>query len=279
MAERLLGKPAAEDLYRRTKRKAEAFRENTGFSPKAAIVRVGAKPEDLSYEKGIRRHAEEAGVVLETHELPISASEEKIIDTIHSLNDDEKVTGILLFLPLPHGINEQRVVNEIAPKKDLDGATDASKLHVYTGRGSGFAPCTPEAVLVICDYYGLSLEGKHAVVIGRSLVVGKPLSMLLLKRNATVTICHSRTKNLSDLTKSADIVISAAGKIGMVTKDMVRAGQTVIDVGINFDDLGKMKGDVLYDEVSEIADAVTPVPGGVGAVTTAVLLSHAVPPV
>ncbi|MEE3420007.1 MAG: bifunctional 5,10-methylenetetrahydrofolate dehydrogenase/5,10-methenyltetrahydrofolate cyclohydrolase [Lachnospiraceae bacterium] len=279
MAERLAGKAAADHLYHKTRERAETFSKENGFSPCLAIVRVGSKPEDLAYERGVRRHAEDAGVALTTRELPEDVTEDGVIDVIHELNSDERVTGILLFLPLPQGMNQKKVVEEIAPDKDVDGATDASRLFTYTGAGAGFAPCTPEAVLVICDEYGISLEGKHVVVIGRSLVVGKPLSMLLLKRNATVTVCHSRTRNLASITKSADILVSAAGRIGMVTGNMVRPGQTVIDVGINFDQDGKMKGDVLFDDVSEIVDAVTPVPGGVGAVTTAVLLSHAVPAV
>ena len=277
MSERLAGKPVAQDLYRKTRARSEQYTSVTGFVPKAAVIRVGEKAEDLSYEKGIRRHAEEAGVVLETHALAEDAGEAEIIACIHRLNEDREVTGILLFLPLPAGIDQQKVVNEISPAKDLDGATDASKLHVYTGQGVGFAPCTPEAVLVLLDFYGIRLEGAHAVIIGRSMVVGKPLSMLLLKRNATVTVCHSRTRDLKKLTRGADILISAAGKIGMVTPEMVCEEQTVIDVGINFDDHGKMKGDVLYDDVVNAVRAVTPVPGGVGAVTTAVLLSHAVP--
>lgn len=275
MSRILSGKETAASIMAKNLALSGTFQETYKRKPKIAIVRVGSKPNDLSYERGVRKNAQKAEIDVEVHELPEKIEEDDVIGEICSLNEEESVDGILLFLPLPKHLNEQKIVNSIAPEKDLDGVTDASRLGVYTGNETGFPPCTAQAVMEILDHYEIPVAGKRAVVIGRSLVIGKPVSMMLLKRNATVTICHSKTKDLEAVTREADILVSAAGRIGMVTKNHVREGQTVIDVGINFDDSGKMKGDVLFDEVSPVASDVTPVPGGVGSVTTAVLLSHA----
>ncbi len=275
MSVRLTGKEVAQAIFDRTRSIAEKQRAE-GHAPKLAVLRVGEKKSDLSYEAGIRKNAEKAAVDVETHVLPLEVTQEDLISKIHELNTDDTVSGILLFLPLPKGLNEELIVNEIAPHKDMDGATDASKLGVYTNSGVGYPPCTAQAVMEILHYYNIPISGKRAVVVGRSLVVGKPLSQMLLKENATVTVCHSRSEKMEDVTKEADILISATGHIGTLNKDHVREGQNVIDVGINFGEDGKMTGDVLYNEVSEIAAGITPVPGGVGAVTTAVLLSHTV---
>lgn len=275
MSRILSGKETAASIMKKNLALSGAFQETYKRRPKIAIVRVGQKPNDLAYERGVRKNAQKAEIDVEVHELSEEIEEEAVIHEICSLNDDQGVDGILLFLPLPKHLNEQKIVNSIAPKKDLDGVTDASRLGVYTGNGTGFPPCTAQAVMEILDHYQIPVAGKRAVVIGRSLVIGKPVSMMLLKRNATVTICHSKTQDLEAVAREADILVSAAGKIGMVTKSHVREGQTVIDVGINFDDSGKMKGDVLFDEVSPVVSDLTPVPGGVGSVTTAVLLSHA----
>lgn len=275
MSRMLSGKETAVSIMAKYLVLSGTFQETYKRKPKIAIVRVGSKPNDLAYERGVRKNAQKAEIDVEVHELPEKIEEDDVIREIRSLNEKESVDGILLFLPLPKHLNEQKIVNSIAPEKDLDGVTDASRLGVYTGNGTGFPPCTAQAVMEILDHYEIPVAGKHAVVIGRSLVIGKPVSMMLLKRNATVTICHSKTKDLEAVTREADILVSAAGRIGMVTKNHVREGQTVIDVGINFDDSGKMKGDVLFDEVSPVVSDLTPVPGGVGSVTTAVLLSHA----
>lgn len=255
---------------------SEQFERSYGRKPAIAVVRVGTRADDLAYERGIKKQAEKAGMSVFVHELPVNADEDGLISVITKLNKDKLTDGILLFLPLPKHLDERKIVNSIAPEKDLDGMTDASRLGVYAGTGTGFPPCTAQAVMEILDHYQIPMEGKRAVIIGRSLVIGKPLSMMLLKRNATVTVCHSKTEHPEELAKEADILVSAAGRIGMVTKDYVKAGQTVIDVGINFNEAGKMTGDVLFDEVSPIVENITPVPGGVGSVTTAVLLSHAV---
>jgi methylenetetrahydrofolate dehydrogenase (NADP+)/methenyltetrahydrofolate cyclohydrolase len=274
MSELLKGKPVADAILARTREGAAAFYEKKGRSPKAAIIRVGARPDDLAYERGIKNRAAQADVEIDVEELAEDVSREELLRTIKRRNEDAAIDGILLFLPLPDHLDEQEAVNAISPQKDLDGVSDASKLGVYTDSGIGNPPCTAQAVMEILAYYKVPLSGKKAVVIGRSQVVGKPLAMLLLKQNATVTICHSKTHDLSQETRQADILISAAGRIGMVTGTDVREGQTVIDVGINFDSAGKMKGDVLYEEVADKVACLTPVPGGVGSVTTAVLLSH-----
>lgn len=274
MSELLKGKPVADAILARTREGAAAFYEKKGRSPKAAIIRVGARPDDLAYERGIKNRAAQADVEIDVEELAEDVSREELLRTIKRRNEDAATDGILLFLPLPDHLDEQEAVNAISPQKDLDGVSDASKLGVYTDSGIGNPPCTAQAVMEILAYYKVPLSGKKAVVIGRSQVVGKPLAMLLLKQNATVTICHSKTHDLSQETRQTDILISAAGRIGMVTGTDVREGQTVIDVGINFDSAGKMKGDVLYEEVADKVACLTPVPGGVGSVTTAVLLSH-----
>ncbi|MDO4614001.1 MAG: bifunctional 5,10-methylenetetrahydrofolate dehydrogenase/5,10-methenyltetrahydrofolate cyclohydrolase [Lachnospiraceae bacterium] len=266
----LSGKETSAGLLAELRAKAEALPE----APALSIIRVGEKKSDIAYEKGVRKKAEQAGVSVFTHVLPEDVTEEILIDTIHRENENTEVDGILLFLPLPAGMDEKRIINEIAPEKDMDGATRASMLGIYTGSGEGYAPCTPEAVMRILEYYNVDLTGKNVVIVGRSLVVGKPLSMMMLKKNATVTICHTKTENLSEITKKADIIVAAAGHIGTITGEHVTEGQIVIDVGINFSESGKMTGDVVFDETAEIVDAITPVPGGVGAVTSSVMLAH-----
>ncbi len=272
---RLTGKEVASAIYERTRRTAERMAAE-GRTPEMAIVRVGEKKSDISYETGVKKNAEKAGVLVNSVVLPEDVEEETLLQTIDSLNKNDRIRGILLFLPLPKHLHEEKIVNAISPEKDMDGVTDASKLGVYTGSKVGYPPCTAQAVMEILHAYQIPIAKRRAVIVGRSLVVGKPLAMMLLGENATVTICHSQTQNLAKVTQTADILISATGHIGTLTKEHVREGQTVIDVGINFNAEGKMTGDILYDEISEIADAVTPVPGGVGAVTTAVLLSHVV---
>ena len=193
---------------------------------------------------------------------------------VDRLNADASVNGILCQLPLPGHIDETEVLRRISPEKDVDGITDASLTGVFTGNGTGFAPCTAQACIEILRHFGIETLGKRAVVIGRSLVIGKPVSMMLLKENATVTICHTKTRNMSEICREADILIAAAGKAGTVTKEFLREGQTVIDVGINVNSEGKLCGDVMFDDAVGTVDTITPVPGGVGSVTTSVLLRH-----
>ena len=273
MAKILSGKEVAAAIAAQTRRKADAMKDS-GHPPLLRILRVGEKKSDLSYERGVRKRAEACGVDLSVDVLPEDVSDADIKEAIGKANLDDAVHGILLFLPLPRHLNEKEIINCIAPEKDLDGATDISMLGVYKGTNEGFAPCTPEAVVRILDYYGIDLSGKDVVIVGRSLVVGKPLAQMLMARNATVTTCHTKTKDLPEKTKRADILISAAGHIGTIKAEHVREGQIVIDVGINFDESGKMTGDVDFEDVSNIVSAITPVPGGVGSVTNAVLLAH-----
>ena len=200
--------------------------------------------------------------------------QEELLSLIDKLNEQASVFGILPMMPLPRHLNSQRIIDCIDPKKDVDGLTDVNIAHLYTGR-PGFVPCTPRAVIAILDYYHISLSGKDVAIIGRSNVVGKPFSQLCLNRNATVTHCHTRTKELKAVCRRADLVIAAAGKAGLVTGDMIKPGAVVIDVGINRVD-GKTVGDVVFDEVAAQAGAVTPVPGGVGAVTTMMVLENVV---
>lgn len=269
----LSGKETAAAVYERTCALAEQC-ASAGHRPVLAVVRVGDKGSDLAYERGIRKNAEKAGIEVETRVFPENVSEAELTAGVDALGGDAGVDGILVFLPLPKNIDQRAVVNRIPPEKDVDGAGDASMLSVYKGSGAGFAPCTAQAVMEILDLYEVPLEGARVCVVGRSLVVGKPLFHLLLGRNATVTVCHSRTKDLASVTLEADIVVTATGHAGTIRAEHVREGQAVIDVDINFTDDGKMVGDAVFDEVNAKASAVTPVPGGVGAVTTSVLLNH-----
>lgn len=273
MAKILSGKEVAAAITKETKTQADAMRAS-GHPASLRIIRVGEKGSDLAYERGVRKRAEAAGVLFSVDALPEDAAECDVISAIEKANSDSSVHGILLFLPLPKNLNEQRIINFIAPEKDLDGATDTSMLGVYKGTDEGFPPCTPEAVVRILDHYGIEIAGRDIVIVGRSPVVGKPLAQMLIARNATVTTCHTKTVDLPQKTRRADILISAAGHRGTITAEHVREGQVVIDVGINFDSAGKMTGDVDYDNVSKIVSAITPVPGGVGSVTNAVLLAH-----
>lgn len=247
-----------------------------GISPSLAIIRLGEKPDDLAYERGAIKRCESVGVLCSVLEFPEGMQEEKLVNKIESLNRDKNVHGILVFRPLPKHINEEKLKAIICPKKDIDCMSPVNIAKVFAGDESGFAPCTPEAVIELIDHYGITIEGKNVVVIGRSMVVGKPLSMLLLKKNATVTICHTRTKNLQEVCQKADILVAAAGRAKMVNRNFILSGAVVIDVGINVDDNGNLCGDVDFNDVAGIAGSITPVPGGVGTVTASVLVKHAI---
>lgn len=262
-----------EDLLKRT----PALYER-GIVPALAIVRVGENPSDIAYENGAVKKARKLGLQPEKYICPADIAQEDLIQVIKAINQDEKIHGILLLQPLPKSIDADAVRNTLSPKKDLDCISDASLARLFLGSGEGFAPCTAEACIEILKFNNIDIKGKKAVVIGRSMVIGKPVAMMLLKENATITICHTRTedRDLKDLCQGADIIIAAAGHAGTLTADMVRPGQTIIDVGINFDDEGKMLGDVDYEPVSGIVGSITPVPGGVGSVTTTLLMKHLV---
>ena len=245
-----------------------------GHVPTAAIVRVGERPDDLSYEKGVIKKIASFGMEAKTYAFPEDISEEEFLEEFRKINADESVDGILLFMPLPKHMNGKLFESAIDPVKDLDGISPVNRAKVFAGEADGFAPCTAEAVIEVLKAFEIPMAGKRAVVVGRSMVVGRPLSMLFLKENATVTVCHTRTADLKEECKRAEILVAAAGKAKMLDKEFVADGAVVIDVGINVDENGKLCGDVKWDGLEEAASAATPVPGGVGAVTTAVLCKH-----
>ena len=284
MAKLLLGKEVTDALNAKLQERTAALRAK-GVVPTLGIIRVGEDPSDLSYEKGATKRAEEVGVAIKNFILPEETTKEELLAVIDQINADDSVHGVLMFRPLPkHLKNDQdEICNRLDPKKDVDSMTHMSNAGVFEGQDLGYAPCTPAACMEILDYYGIDCKGKNAVVIGRSLVVGKPAAMMLMQKNATVTICHTRTVNPAEVCKGADIIISAAGVLNSLTKDFVREGQIVIDVSMNWNPekitskgKGGMSGDAVFAEVEPIVGAITPVPGGVGAVTTSVLMKHVV---
>ena len=275
MAKLLLGKEVNASINEEIKAKVETLKAQN-ITPTLGIIRIGEREDDIAYERGATKRCETLGVAYEKFLLPADAEEEEVLKTIDQVNKSEKIHGVLLFRPLPKHLNEDKIVNALAVEKDVDGITDLSMAGVFMGKDMGYAPCTPSACMKVLDHYGIDCTGKKVVVIGRSLVVGKPAAMMLVKKNATVTICHTRTVDMPSVAKEADIVIVAAGRAGVVGADYVREGQTIIDVGINVNAEGKLCGDVDYAAVEPIVDAITPVPGGVGSVTTSVLVGHVV---
>lgn len=272
----LKGAPVAQAIIDRTLCDANALKEK-GVIPTLAILRVGERADDISYEKGAMKRCAQAGVDVKNVVLPSDVGENEFFETLNSLNKDDSVHGILMFRPLPKHIDGEKARQMLAIQKDVDGCTDGSLAGVFSNSKTGFTPCTAQAAMEILKYYGCECSGKKAVVLGRSLVVGRPVAMLLMHENATPTICHTRTKNPAELSKQADIVIACTGQMESLGADYFRAGQIVIDVGINWnEEKNKLCGDVRLDEVSDIVEAITPVPGGVGGVTTAVLVSHVV---
>ena len=284
MAKRLLGKEVNEALVASLQARTAALREK-GVVPTLGIIRLGENPSDLSYEKGATKRAEEVGVAVKNYILPETATKEEVLAVIDQVNADDSVHGVLMFRPLPKHLkaDQDEICNRLAPKKDVDSMTHMSNAGVFEGQALGYAPCTPAACMEILDHYGIDCKGKTAVVIGRSLVVGKPAAMMLMAKNATVTICHTKTVNTAETCRNADIIVSAAGVLNSLTKDFVRPGQVVIDVSMNWNPekitakgKGGMSGDCVFEEVEPIVEAITPVPGGVGAVTTSVLMKHVV---
>ena len=282
MARQLLGKEVTEALNARISERAQALRDK-GVVPKLATVRCGENPSDISYEKGALKRAADLGVETMQVLLPENISKEDLIAKLQELNADDSVHGVLLFRPLPKHLKDDQteIINVLAAEKDIDCMTDLSNAGVYEGKELGFPPCTPQACMEILDYYGYDLKGKNVVVIGRSLVVGKPVAMMLMAKNATITVCHTRTVDVEGIAKKAEIIVTSAGVLKSLTKDFVSPGQTVIDVSINWDPdkkegKGGIAGDAVFEEVEPIVDAITPVPGGVGSVTTSVLIDHVV---
>lgn len=246
-----------------------------GITPKLTVVRVGEREDDIAYERGIIKRFSTVGAIADIIALPSDVLQDNLESTISSLNKDANVHGILLFRPLPKHLSEKSLHSLIAEEKDVDCMGTANTSYLFTGNKNGYAPCTPQAVVEILDYYGIDVTGKKVTIVGRSLIVGKPLSMLLLAKNATVTICHTKTINLTEECKNAEILITCAGVANMINSDYVNSEQIIIDVGINMFN-GKLCGDVNYESVSHKVKAITPVPGGVGAVTTSVLLKHTI---
>ena len=284
MAKQLLGKEVNEALVAALQARTAALQAK-GITPTLGIIRLGENPSDLSYEKGATKRAEEVGVAVKNYILPETATKEEVLKVIDEVNADNTVHGVLMFRPLPKHLkaDQDEICNRLAPCKDVDSMTHMSNAGVFEGQDLGYAPCTPAACMEILDHYGIDCKGKNAVVIGRSLVVGKPAAMMLMGKNATVTVCHTKTVNTAEICKGADIIISAAGVLGSLTRDFVREGQIVIDVSMNWNPekitskgKGGMSGDCVFDEVEPIVGAITPVPGGVGAVTTSVLMKHVV---
>ena len=284
MAKQLLGKEVNEALVAALQGRTAALKEK-GVTPTLGIIRLGENPSDLSYEKGATKRAEEVGVAIKNYILPEETTKEELLKVIDGINADESVHGVLMFRPLPKHLkaDQDEICNRLDPKKDVDSMTHMSNAGVFEGQDLGYAPCTPAACMEILDHYGIDCKGKNAGVIGRSLVVGKPAAMMLMAKNATVTICHTKTVNTAEICKKADIIISAAGVLNSLTKDFVSENQVVIDVSMNWNPekitskgKGGMSGDCVFDEVEPIVGAITPVPGGVGAVTTSVLMKHVV---
>lgn len=275
MAKLLSGKDVVQTLNESLARQAADLR-NRGITPCLAIVRVGERGDDIAYETGAEKRCEKVGVSVRKFWLPDTATQAELLCTIAEINRDDSIHGCLLFRPLPKRFDDGAVRNALLPEKDADGITNASLVGVYAGTKQGFPPCTPAACMEILDYYGIETTGKRVVVIGRSLVVGKPAAMMLLQRNATVTVCHTKTVDMPAICRQAEILIVAAGRAGMIGKEYFSAGQTVIDVGIHVDENERLCGDVSFAEAEPIVDAITPVPGGVGTVTTSVLVKHVV---
>ena len=248
--------------------------ETLSFVPKLAIVRVGENPDDMSYDRGATKKLKSFGLDVASYVFPQDISDEDFKKAFKDINEDDEVTGILLLRPLPRTINEKDIENMIDPKKDLDGISPINIAKVFAGDTTGFSPCTAEAVIEVLKAYDIELTGKRVTVVGRSMVVGKPVSMLLLKENATVTMTHTRTVNLKKTCSDAEIVIAAAGRAKMLNSDYCGQDAVMIDVGINVDENGKLCGDVDYATLDGKASAATPVPGGVGTITTAVLAKH-----
>ena len=265
------GKLVSEKIRNVIKEKAQRIQKEFSRVPGLAAVLVGEDPASQIYVRNKRRSCEDVGIYSEEHKLSESTTQGELLSLIDKLNNDNKINGILVQLPLPSHINESIVLNSVSPQKDVDGFHPINAGYLFEGQPK-FIPCTPHGIIKMLDFYNVEIEGKNAVVLGRSNIVGKPAAILLLQKNATVTICHSRTRNLNEILKNADIIVAAIGKAHFVKKEMVKEGATIIDVGINRLENGKLAGDVDFDGVKEVCGLITPVPGGVGPMTITMLL-------
>ena len=267
----LKGLPVANAM---NEKMIEELKSWKGKLPQLAIVRVGERPDDCSYERGAVKKMEKVGMEYSLHTFPADIDNDTFQAEFDAINENPDIDGILLLRPLPKHLDEKAVENKINPRKDLDGISPMNLAKVYAGDETGYAPCTAEAVIEMLDFANVDLKGKRVAVVGRSLVIGKPVSMLLMKKNATVTICHTKTVDMAGTCKQAEVLVAAAGAAKMIDKSYVADGAVVIDVGINVDEDGNLCGDVKFDEIQDTASIATPVPGGVGSVTTSVLAKH-----
>lgn len=272
VAKILDGKQIAKDYRQGLQSQVEALKEK-GFTPKLSVILVGNDGASQSYVRSKKKAAEKIGIISEIVHLEETATEEEVLNELNRLNNDDSVSGILVQVPLPKQVSEQKILEAINPDKDVDGFHPINIGKLYIDEQT-FVPCTPLGIMEILKHADIDLEGKNAVVIGRSHIVGQPVSKLLLQKNASVTILHSRSKDMASYLKDADVIVSAVGKPGLVTKDVVKEGAVIIDVGNTPDENGKLKGDVDYDAVKEIAGAITPVPGGVGPLTITMVLNN-----
>mgnify|MGYP003370874295 CR=1 FL=1 len=247
-----------------------------GVAPCLAMVRVGNRPDDMSYERGAKKRLESVGVSYRVVELPDDISQETFEAEFRKVNENPEIHGILLFRPLPKHLNEEPIKRLLNPEKDMDGMTSENIAKIFAGDESGYAPCTAEAVMEMLDYYKIDLTGKKAIVVGRSMVVGRPLAMMFLKKNATVTMCHTKTVELAKTCREAEVLVAAVGKARMITADMVKEGAVVVDVGINVDEQGNLCGDVDFEQAESRTSYISPVPKGVGSITTSVLAKHVI---
>ena len=269
MATILDGKALAEKVKQGVRQEAEAL----GRKPGLAVIIVGSNPASRVYVNSKRKDCEECGFLSEEYALPEETTQEELVELIGRLNGREDIDGILCQLPLPQGIDEEAVLMAISPEKDVDGFHPMNMGSLLVGK-EGFLPCTPYGIMEILAEYGIDPKGKQCVVVGRSNIVGKPMALLLLQKHGTVTVCHSRTQDLAQVCRTADILVAAVGKVNLITADMVKPGAVVIDVAMNRNEAGKLCGDVAFAEVNEIASAITPVPGGVGPMTRAMLMKN-----
>lgn len=275
MAEILKGKDVADKIKEGIVKRVDLLGKK-GLVPKLAIVRLGEDPSDISYERGIIKNSEKVGIETLIKKEDVSLKTEELVKIIDELNEDDTISGILVFRPLPKGIDEDLISKTIAPEKDVDCMNPLNLAKIFEGDMSGFAPGTPKAAIEILLNNDIDLEGKNVVVINRSLVVGKPLAMMLLERNATVTICHSRTKDLDKISSNADIVMTALGRAKFLDEKYFNEKSIVIDIGVSMDEDGKMSGDVDFENVKDKVSMITPVPRGVGSVTNTILLDNVV---
>lgn len=272
MATRIDGKAIAADIRREIAEQVTELKKQ-GITPGLAVILVGDDPASCTYVRNKTKACDEVGFYAHQINMPADTTQEELLAQVEALNADPAIHGILCQLPLPRHLDDKAVIAAISPEKDVDAFHAANVGHIMIG-DHRFLPCTPAGVMELIHRTGVTVEGKHCVVIGRSNIVGKPMAMLLLHDNGTVTICHSRTKDLAAICRQADILVAAVGKAKFVTADMVKEGATVIDVGMNRDENGKLCGDVDFDAVEPIVGAITPVPGGVGPMTIAMLLKN-----